>query len=276
MRDRFKIALVLLGIAGGVLQTASADDTTAAGMPTATTEKADDWPVPFSANLESSSQDIKPVESFLRGGVKFSDATREKLEAIEPDNSWFKIPTWLAGKWEYFEAKQTSYTDLKTGQTNRSPQKSQNEATISWGWQKDKQGEIWEFEDSPHADLSRTAASTGYYLRHQNKSTSLSPSKLTCIMRYTYFAVDNETRTVTRTFQSKDTATFTRKGDNEIRRDVSATIYDENGTPIAKSASFSLAKRVAQFRPIDKRAGKDVRPLFHQYLVDHKMANLAP
>ncbi|MFX5210903.1 hypothetical protein ABTC77_19555, partial [Acinetobacter baumannii] len=79
-----------------------------------------------------------------------------------------------------------------------------------------------------------------YYLRHKNQFLSSSPTKFVCKQTYTYFSVDAAKNAIGQTFQSQDIVTFTKKGANEIRRDTSAKIYDQDGNPVSQSAAYSL------------------------------------
>jgi hypothetical protein len=204
------------------------------------------------------------------GGVKFTDSTAAELAKLKPRNFWFKIPKWLAGRWEYYDAKRTSFTDLKTGKTDDTPVESHNEATTVWGWQQDKSGNIWEFEDSPHTSMSYSPHATTYYVRQKHSPLKIANNKFTCKMSFTYFAVDKESNTLTNTFQSVDTVTYNKLSDTRIRRDVIAQVFDEHGSPISKSAASSFARRLAPFHAIAESEGKDMHSLFEDFLKEHE------
>jgi hypothetical protein len=218
-----------------------------------------------------------PVAAYLRGGVSFSAAARAHFQNLQPANVWFKIPAWLAGKWEFFKAETTSYTDLKTGKTNSHPEDSNTEATSVWGWQRDKNGEIWEYENSPHATESQTDQMMTYYVRHENEPISSSQTKLVCKMIYTYSSINASTRLISKTYQSEDMVSYVQEEQDRLRRDVSSKIFDQDGNPIALSTSYSIAKRILPFVPINSANGhNDMSTLFRDYLKNHGLPDLIP
>ena len=178
-------------------------------------------PVAESKAVEHAAK-VKPVETFLRGGVTLKDADKAKLEDLESVNFWFRIPDWLAGKWQYYSAENTSYTDLKTHKTSRNLEHSETASTEIFGWQRDKNGDVWHYADSPHAQRSVTDAVNTYYIRHEDKPVSSSPTKLVCKLTYTYSSINPKTNIISKTYQSEDFATYTQGATGEMRRDVSA------------------------------------------------------
>jgi hypothetical protein len=219
---------------------------------------------------------FQPVAAFLRGGVSFDNAAKAQIQNVKPANVWFKIPAWLAGKWEFYEAENTSYTDLKTGKTNPHPESAQTEATDVWGWQRDKNGDVWQYDDSPHATESRTNQEVTYYVRHEDVPISSSQTKMTCKMIYTYSAINANTQLISKTYQSEDFVSYRQQEPSELRRDVSSKIFDQDGNPIAQSTSYSIAKRILPFVPINSRNGNDMRILFRDYLKIHGNPDLIP
>jgi hypothetical protein len=217
-----------------------------------------------------------PVAPYLRGGLSFSAAAKAHFQNMQPANVWFKIPAWLAGKWEFFEARTTSYTDLKTGKTNSHPEDSNTEATSVWGWQRDKNGDIWEYENSPHATESRTDQMLTYYVRHENEPISSSQTKLICKMTYTYSSINASTRMISKTYQSEDMVSYVQEEQDRLRRDVSSKIFDQDGNPIALSTSYSIAERILPFVPIKSANGNNISMLFRDYLKNHGLSDLIP
>lgn len=222
------------------------------------------------------SENLKPVAACLRGGVSISDEDKDKLQKRLPANFWFKIPTWLAGRWQYYQGETLDYLDVKTGKVRRDFALSHNEATADWGYQKDRDGAIWQYEDVPHYNETRQGDYLTLYIREQVLPLSVTPSAFTCSMTYTYATIVPSTHKVVRTYQSESIVTYSLKEKGEIRRDVSAKIFDENGAPLAISRSYSLAKRIQQYIRVDKKDDKDLRAMFSAFLNEHGWSSLIP
>lgn len=219
---------------------------------------------------------VKAVATYLKGGAVYDEsAGLAKIEKNE-SNIWYKIPRWLAGTWVYYEGALTKYTDLKTGIARNDKQISHHEATTIWGWQKDILGDVWQYEDSPNVNKTRDEDKDKIviYIRESNKLNFIDKNTLVCTTFYTYSAIEPRTLKIDSTYQSENICTYTLEDTGEIRRVVSSKIFDENGEPLVQSESYSLAKRIYPFKPIDRKGSKNFRAQFVEYLKSHDMEEL--
>lgn len=219
---------------------------------------------------------VKPVASYLKGGVFYDEAAGLAKSEKNEANVWYKIPRWLAGTWVYYEGALTKYTDLKTGIARNDRQISHHEATTVWGWQKDILGDVWQYEDSPNINKTRDEDKDKIviYIRESNKPNFIDKNTLVCTTFYTYSAIEPRSLKIDRTYQSENICTYTLADTGEIKREVSSKIFDENGEPLVQSESYSMAKRIYPFRPIDRKGSKNFRAQFVDYLKAHDMAEL--
>ncbi len=227
-------------------------------------------------SLAAHSKTVKPVPTFLRGGLKITDAELESMLSVEPANDWFKIPSWLAGKWKYYEGEVLSFQDLRTGSKFSEFFVSHEDTTRDWGYQRDGAGAYWQFQDSPSSVQTRKDEKIILYTRNKNEPLSLTEDELVCRMFYTYSTLEPVTLKVLKTYQSENIVVFRKAGDDEIRRDMSSKIFDEDGVPLSLSTSYSLARRMTPFNPINSVRGLNTKALFRKFLTAHGMKDLLP
>lgn len=280
----FSTALLLLSL----VSPATAQTGTGAAQKDASTAQRDTTISPAEALPPASSPPLQggvqmqhmekaePVASFLRGGVRLDEKASAKLEEMEPNNYWFKFPAWMAGTWQYEERHIDFQNNLSTRPAIPFKALSQFEFTARWGYQQDKTGAFWQFENTPNANHVVRDRTILYYIMQMNEPVDSSDSSLTCRQFFTGTIVNKETRTILGTGQSEQLTTFTRVGKDQIRRACSDKTFDQSGMPLTLSSWWTIGTRVAPYQRIDTLEGRDLKALFYKYLKAHGLQYLVP
>jgi hypothetical protein len=114
---------------------------------------------PEKATCDNNQISIKPLE----GGVKINDTLpaiapeyqigktlcTDQLESLTPNNQWYAIPSWFAGKWHQGEETTLSSHDYQSGDTAYGLGTTKAQVDVIRGQQKDKTGQIWDFIGTP-------------------------------------------------------------------------------------------------------------------------------
>jgi len=218
------------------------------------------------------SQQLEPVQSQLRVGGKFDQA---KLDKIAPRRTWFKVPPWLAGKWQYDEYTQTFYEDYrgKDGRTYRKPA----QGSETWASQRDRSGGLWRFFMVP--TLTQVSTDRELFEDMHNYDSVISDSDAQVVLRSltTRTVVDKATNTVSQVKQVEQFISFFPYSADMVRAEFSIKSFDYRGQPIDLTKGWKIGRRVAPFmlNNFDQN-NQDVRPSFREFLVSNGMENLVP
>src|SRR5262249_12279079 len=94
------------------------------------------------------SEKLAPVEKEFRRGSKIDFSKTNNNESV---NRWYRLPDWAAGKWTSIQATRTYARDLRSNREQRTPETRSTKMDFSWGFQKDKTGQVWEFAKEPYS-----------------------------------------------------------------------------------------------------------------------------
>jgi hypothetical protein len=201
---------------------------------------------------------------------------QSSLEAIQPNNIWFQIPDWFTGKW-HAETKTIDYVeDCETG-ASESPHLVVKEAEdVTHGYQRDKQGRIWEFIRVPRWQKARLAHGTGYMRAIREDVLQSDASQVVLKILNNQMDVDDKKQTILASNQVQQIGTYTPVEEGLIKLDASLKNFDSNGQPIQLQRQSALMKRVAPFQSIDNLDGLDLKKLFAEYLTSIGRQELIP
>jgi hypothetical protein len=219
------------------------------------------------------SDSLPPVDASLRPGVAI-DTT--KLKALTPNNLWYRIPAWAAGTW-HFE-KQTNYFHY-TYQTNdklylQDTFMARSDETR--GWQKDFQGQIWEYCYNNYITETERNDAWSYHLVKYFEPLDVSEQSMTLKFVSTGILVDKTYQIIRCSSQTEAIQVYTPCAPGLIKVQLSIKSFDEEGKPIRMAKGLCYQMRVAPFSPWNVYRGKNMRALFAEYLQTHGMTNLIP
>jgi len=218
------------------------------------------------AGIEHSER-MGPVSKSLKVGTVFDEA---KLEKLAPMKIWYRVPPWLAGKWQHEDENQTSYLDFKTGVTDTQIYHFQNHGIESFGYQRDKLGGIWDYIDLPFI-TEETSDKELDKDRHTDDSI-IFDSDARVIVRYVYTRseLDKHTKVIRGVYQAEEFRTLFPYGPDMFRSETSQKKFDDRGNPVYLSKCWRIGKRIAPF----KLSSYDSS--FGEYLKANGLDNLVP
>jgi hypothetical protein len=233
--------------------------------------------VPLKTGIEFSEK-MPPLDPVLWTGNYFD---KEAATALLKQRSsttkagchiWRKIPKWMAGTWESTQSTETRSVHYKDGQ----PASEENpmgvytaKAAETIGWQKDRNGDIWEEYDSDYW----TEVDYGDYIGYQFITVS-SPGVADYPDIYTEsvnFAVDKATNKILHAAPYRAWGKHTFVAPEIMKEQEVHTTYDEHGLPESTAWNTTLHRRIEPF-VVFRDSYKD----FVTYLNNNGLADLIP
>ena len=108
--------------------------------------------------------------------------------------------------------------------------------------------------------------------------TPISGSDHQLIIKYVEISVSYAKRSkkILNVVQQEQINTVTCPSPGSLRVDISVKSYGWDGKPQRQEQSVIMANIVKPFEQIDQLEGRELRPLFKDYLVSHHLENLIP
>jgi hypothetical protein len=217
------------------------------------------------AGVEHAEQ-LAPVQSALKIGATFNEA---KLEKAAPTKIWYRVPPWMAGKWQYDDQTQTSYQDCKTGATDSAVTHWQVHSIETWGSQRDRLGGVWDVMTLPFVSDVTSAKEIDKDLHNDDSVVFDSDAKV--IARYVFTRAEvDKAKTIRSVYQMEQFTSLFPGGPKMLRSEASLKKFDDRGNAIYLTKSWRIAHKTApvQFNNYD--------PSLAEYLKNQGLENLVP
>ena len=225
---------------------------------------------------------LPAAPKFLQGGVDYDSSAAQKLEMHD---TWYRLPAWLAGRWESAGALLAYTANFRNGHVSYPNRplhgKGYDYAGLqTLGWQQDAKGEYWQFERFKGTkDLDRNLTDEKIGMQMVKLMLSYEPAiatadKLTMKSIYTWTTVDPQTKKVVSTKLFHAIHEFRQLADNKILVDTSLKQFNEHGEAVDVQEIQLIKKRVAPYTPIAFFKGKDLKESLRQYLESHGLSEL--
>ncbi|MDZ4835942.1 MAG: hypothetical protein SGJ27_19355 [Candidatus Melainabacteria bacterium] len=189
---------------------------------------------------------------------------------------WFMIPKWLAGAWRKQGDLTVSYRDLRTGRFTSMSAWTENEMTITWGHQYDRQGNIWHADILPLEKDGWTKGKLARFLMTELKCERTSERELVTRARYIVSETYNGSSSVADMFQQESLNDYTMLSDGELDNNSSNRIFSSAGQPLREGALVSKMQKVGAFAPQQYQNNIDLVQSLNTYLNTHGLQNLVP
>jgi hypothetical protein len=219
------------------------------------------------------SQSLPPVDPRFRPGVPY-DANL--IPQMQPGNQWYWIPDWFAGSWHSERSFTLASYDLKTGDKKklRDPHVSISDEVR--GFQRDSHGIVWQYKSAPYR---RTVDHDGMFeiqLVKVNEPVEVTQDHV--IARYvgTNIEVDRATNRIKRVWQGESIQEYYPISPVEVRCNASVQQFGADGKPVWLEKVSKASTRTQPFMPIDIYQGRDLRPMFKDFLTALGHADLVP
>jgi hypothetical protein len=246
-------------------------------------------PAPSQSQPINAEQGNRPL---LQGGVQHSEELPGLDESLKPgmvykedallnpaapeNNDWFLIPPWFAGERHTDDVLVVYRYDFQTD-TSSSPMLRQLERQNSIsGFQRDSKGNIWDYKHVPTIQHVESFPCDAVLYVKSITPLRVSPEQI--VLRYEEVCITLEKRRnkILQVQQQEQINTVTSPQPGLLRIDVSVKNFGWDGKPLRLEQSLIFAKIIKPFEQIDLFEGKDLRPLFKDYLVSHHLENLVP
>jgi hypothetical protein len=268
------LLLVLITTAPSRGQPASSDPAAQLGASAnSAAETSSSRPV-LQGNIEHS-ESLPSLDESLQPGAKFDEDVLIKL-ATAANNEWFWIPSWYAGKRHTDEALIVYRYNYDTGATTTPMQRQLERQDSVSGYQRDRNGEIWDFKNIPHIQhIDSGAVLAVLYVKNM---TPLFVDRSKIVLKYeevsiTYSPKNHKILEVT---QQEQINTIRPMQTDALRADISVKSFAWDGKPQRAEQSIVFSNIIEPFHPIDTLDEKDLRSMFRDYLIAHKYADLVP
>jgi hypothetical protein len=222
------------------------------------------------------SEALGTVDERYRAGKRYLKPQVGKFDSATA--TWYRIPNWMAGwQWVTEQETETYVEDFDTQSVDANPKTKNFSAHETHGWQKDKNGDVWEIDPVPYVT---TASGDGvehvFVHRQPVEVIKFSPDRIVFRFYDIDLEVDKSTKRITEVVQHEGIERWTRVSDGVIRGDISTKSFDPDGKPLRLRKAFRIARLEEPFKPWDTYQGHDCRLMFYQFLAGNGMSELIP
>lgn len=216
------------------------------------------------------SETLAPLKTNLSVGVQYDES---KLELPAKMRKWYKLPAFLAGKWESFTQK--NFTVDKDG--HRSPVTTvENHGFAEYGKQSDKKGGVWDYVQVP----IKVQNESGEFINKDltTEETILSHSEQQLILKdvFTRRRIDTKTNKIVAINQMEQISSITSIGKDRMELIGSMKVFDTNGNNVGQIDGGVIYRKTAPFKQQNFDKKEDIRPSFYYYLKRQGLDDLIP
>jgi hypothetical protein len=217
------------------------------------------------------STQLQPVSSMLRSGATLDFG---KLKMLNPENDWYRIPSWRAGEWTTTKHTVTSRLDYPTKTFSEKPVESDVIEVANFGFQLDNHGDIWDFDGRSTSIEDPNIAC--YDVNRHTEVIDADENKLITKVTCTRTIADKLHRQIKQTQQLESITVNLRDGKDGLVSSQSQKIFDEDGRAWGIANLVVKRRKSKPFQVISNFQGKDLKALFKEYLARTNQENLVP
>jgi len=229
---------------------------------------------PLEAHVEHSEK-LPPVPEGLMQGGKFDE---QSLPKLVPKNLWVPIPKWLAGTWQFKSETCTHMNVIKDKvKYPPCPFVLRNEFQKTFGYQVDKNGQVWDYIRAPWAYTSKVDNNCLAYNRcTSTKIVDDAEDNYTRSVVGDDSIVEPKSQLILITLQKECISRYTPMPPDAIRIDASTKVFDTNGDTKILKISNMMGAIAKPFEVINEKDGDDLKKLFAEYLTSVGKTDLIP
>lgn len=217
---------------------------------------------PLQGRLEHR-QKLPSVSHLLKPGIHY-DQSANKIPA---SNAWVRIPTWLAGTWLVTEETAVFRENFSTGQRSNEHHTFSAKNKFSYGKQKDKTGQIWHYVGVPYTSDTQISGKIEYHQVMEKDVIQQSDHKVAVRSKVLVVKVNKPSGDIDQTYQQESITWYTDNADGTISMESSTKAFNANGGPVSVTQNRARIHRLAKFTVVDEEYGRNLKALFHQYLI---------
>lgn len=226
---------------------------------------------PLQGKIEHSRK-LPSVNKMLKPGIHY-DETAEKPMS----NAWVRIPNWLAGIWSTKEETTIFQEDLKTGRRDREQHSFTAKSRFGYGKQTDKSGQIWHYVGVPYTSDTTMSGLIEYHQVLEKDVTIQSANRVTVRTKVIVVKVRKPSGDIKDTYQQESINTYTyNPAEDVIAMESSTKAFNADGTAVSLTRNKATIRRQDKYSVVNEEYGRDLKTLFHQFLLSQGLASLAP
>ena len=226
---------------------------------------------PLQGRIEHS-QKLPAVNKLLKPGIHYDETANKPMS-----NAWVRIPTWLAGVWATKEETAVFRENYQSGLNSREHRTFTAKSKFAYGKQVDKTGQIWHYVGVPYTSDTQMSGQIEYHQVLDKSVTQQSANKVAVRTKVIVIKVRKPSGSIAETYQQESITVYTfNPAEDQINMESSTKAFGADGKPISLTRNLARIHRVSAFAVVDEEYGRDLKSLFHQYLLAQGLAALVP
>jgi|688.fasta_scaffold475034_1 hypothetical protein len=226
---------------------------------------------PLQGKIEHSRK-LPAVNKLLKPGVHYDEIAEKPMS-----NAWVRIPSWLAGTWATKEETTVFQEDMKNGRRSTEHHSFTARSKFAYGKQTDKSGQIWHYVGVPYTSDTTMAGLIEYHQVLEKDVTIPLANKVTVRTKVIVVKVRKPSGDIKETYQQESINTYTyNPAEDWIDMESSTKAFNADGTPISLTRNTAKIRRQNKYAIVDEEYGRNLKSLFHQYLLSQGLASLVP
>lgn len=196
------------------------------------------------------SQSLPPLPAKFQAGAFFGAYGLPNLkgEREQKQNLQFKIPNWLAGRWERSHSTETQRTELPSGKALKTAGLNTAKTFDAFGSYKDKNGQIWQVFSSDHAsgEVDRGEFIDRHTVTKYNLEAVGANTVVIEVLAF-HLVLNKKTQRIIQSYQDEEFNTYTLVADGKVKTDSSVKVFDGDGAAKLLTRSSSEEVRISRF-----------------------------
>ncbi|CAN5164326.1 hypothetical protein BH10CYA1_BH10CYA1_58070 [soil metagenome] len=218
------------------------------------------------------SQKLPAVNKLLKPGIHYDDTANKSMS-----NAWVRIPTWLAGVWATKEETAVFRQNYRNGIQSKEHRTFTAKSKFAYGKQVDKSGQIWHYVGVPYTSDTQMSGQIEYHQVLEKDVTPQSANKEAVRTKVVVIKVRKPSGDIAETYQQESITVYTfNPAEETISMESSTKAFRADGSPISLTRNLARIHRLAAFAVVDEEYGRDLKSLFHQYLLTQGLTALVP
>lgn len=215
---------------------------------------------------------LKPIPSSLQAGSIFD----ERLMPMNaPDRGWYKIPTWLAGKWQRNTETIVRTVDFASGYESRPNKTFQSFQNAEFGVQTDSRGEVWNTQLADRG-VSDRGSFRSVALVELQEPVKLEDDEVIFREVFTIMNVMKDTSMITESHKIESLTRYRPLQDGALETSMSVKVYNANGSENRLQENISRDRLKEPFTSTNTYKGRDLKNEFASFLRSQSLTNLIP
>ncbi len=215
---------------------------------------------------------LPAVSHLLKPGIHYDEAANK----IPASNAWVRVPAWLAGTWLVTEETAVFRENFSTGQRSNEHHTFSARNKFAYGKQKDKTGQVWHYVGVPYTSDTQISGKIEYHQVREKEVIEQSDHKVAVRSKVLVIRVSKPSGEIDQTYQQESITWYTDNADGIISMESSTKAFNADGRPLSVTQNRARIHRVAKFTVVDEEYGKNLKALFHQYLIAQGWNSLIP